>query len=103
MRANAMLIRLPTIAEAEFLLRMLVDARLNTSDLFLYPSSSQAHSSVTIALSLARLAVEANKPDVAAERYLDALRSAWWCWEAYDGLCALGEDSSILVLSLFTS
>ena len=37
------------------------------------------------------MAVQANKPDVAAQRYEEALAAAWWCWEAYEGLCALGK------------
>ena len=48
-------------------------------------------SPVCISLALAKMAVKANKPDIAAERYTEALQAAWWCWEAYEGLCALGK------------
>lgn len=36
------------------------------------------------------MAAKANKPDVAAQQYEEVLKSAWWCWEAYEGLCKLG-------------
>lgn len=52
-------------------------------------------SSVCVQLTLAKLAAKANKVDDAVQRYKEALRLAWWCWEAYEGLCALGDSYTV--------
>lgn len=40
---------------------------------------------------LARLATKGNEPLKAAEHYLEALKLNPFCWEAFEGLCAIGE------------
>ena len=66
------------------------------SDSALFPEYNSVPSNVSINLSLAKLAAQANKPDVAAQRYLNALQSSWWCWEAYEGLCKIGQCVAII-------
>lgn len=52
-----------------------------------------AVSPITVNLSLAKLAAQANKPDVAAQKYFEVLKTAWWCWEAFEGLCRIGQSA----------
>ena len=40
---------------------------------------------------MAFLAKQAKSPDLAAEHYSKALKDDPWCWEAFLGLCDLGE------------
>lgn len=65
--------------------------RLSIPERTTFPSNSPANASISISLSLAKLALQANKPDVAAQKYNEVLKLAWWSWEAYEGLCLLGE------------
>lgn len=69
------------------------DAKLDAFEKALAPIHSNVHAAISVNLSLARLAVQANQPDVATRRFVDVLRAAWWCWEAYEGLCNLGRGS----------
>ena len=48
---------------------------------------------VCVDISLARSARKAYKADQAAARYLEIVKTAWWCWEAYEGLCALSTSN----------
>jgi hypothetical protein len=64
------------------------------------PTSAE-HQSATQCL-MASLAVKGNERDKAAEYYLEALRLNPFCWEAFEGLCNLGQ-SSFAFASLPTS
>lgn len=51
------------------------------------------HESVSQCL-MADLAVKGNERDVAATHYLEALRLNAFCWEAFEGLCHIGQYHS---------
>lgn len=66
-----------------------------SADALLAPSTTNSvQSMVCVDIALAQSARKAYKADQAAARYLEIVKTAWWCWEAYESLCALSTSRS---------
>ena len=59
------------------------------------PQPTPAEEQSSTECLLGSLAAKGNDPAQAAEHYLEALKLDPFCWEAFEGLCSIGQSIAI--------